>query len=107
MPLSAASLAAMEAVMDANAEHVNEALLSYAYAWMRKAHDDKIPGAPHAQYLLLRRTSLTAGSKLSGHCYNASHKLSSQAVKIPADDCARQESSHFDSALHAICGGAL
>ena len=34
----------MEAVMDTNAEHVNEALISYAYAWMRKAHDDKIPG---------------------------------------------------------------
>ena len=45
LPLTVESLEGMEAVMDANAEHVNEALVSYAYAWMRKAHDDKIPGA--------------------------------------------------------------
>ena len=44
LPLTAEALGAMETVMDANADDVNEALLSYAYAWLRKAHDDKIPG---------------------------------------------------------------
>lgn len=51
LPLSAESLSAMEAVMDANTEHVNEALISYAYAWMRKAHDDKIPGVETSRTL--------------------------------------------------------
>ena len=35
----------MNAAMEANADRVDEALLSYAYAYLRKAHKDRIPGA--------------------------------------------------------------
>ena len=51
--------------MDAQAEHINEALLSYAYAWMRKAMDDNIPGAPPA---FLHPIPYTLSSKPSALC---------------------------------------
>ena len=46
LPLSEDAVAAMSRAMDANADLVDEALLSYAYAYLRKAHKDKIPGSP-------------------------------------------------------------
>ncbi|CAL8466153.1 g5689 [Coccomyxa elongata] len=44
LPLPADKVAAMRAALDARAEHLNEALLSNAFAWMRKASEDGLDG---------------------------------------------------------------
>ncbi len=51
LPLSEEAVTAMSRAMDANADRVDEALLSYAYAYLRKAYKDNIPGAP-CMYLI-------------------------------------------------------
>ena len=44
LPLAQDRVEAMRAVMDANAAAIDEALLSNAFAWMRKASDDTLDG---------------------------------------------------------------
>lgn len=44
VPLSKSSMDAMNKAMDENVDKVDEAVLSNAFAWMRKASDDKLDG---------------------------------------------------------------
>lgn len=44
LPLSKESLTAMSAVMDDNADKLDEALLSNCFAWMKKASEDNLDG---------------------------------------------------------------
>ena len=44
LPLSKESIAAMSDVMDANADKLDEALLSNCFAWMKKASEDNLDG---------------------------------------------------------------
>ncbi|KAK9809392.1 hypothetical protein WJX73_001610 [Symbiochloris irregularis] len=44
LPLTAQQRAAMQQAMEDRSEHLDEALLSNAYAWMRKASDDGLEG---------------------------------------------------------------
>lgn len=44
LPLRAEKLAAMRQVMQNRAESLDEAFLGSAFAWMRKAKDDKLDG---------------------------------------------------------------
>ena len=45
LPLAPERVAAMGAVMDANADRLDEALLSNCYAWLRKASEENMEGA--------------------------------------------------------------
>lgn len=44
LPLTAQQQAAMKQAMEERSEHLDEALLSNAYAWMRKASEDRLEG---------------------------------------------------------------
>lgn len=44
LPLGEKEINALNQALDDNKDHVNEALLSNAFAWMRKASDDKLDG---------------------------------------------------------------